>query len=134
MSEQLELVEEVVNTDNIQFEVKNFLGTGINLNNSYGFLTVDFRDKECRWDVQDFIAVTQITYESKRIEKMTLKSTNWSSEDYPCRIYGADNKGKIRFYRSDKITDFDELLNSFITVFQSVMFAIIRLKVRTASE
>ncbi len=127
--EKIDKTEKKIKTGDFRFEIKNFLSTGINLNDSYGFLTLDFRHKSCKWNVQDFISATQITFKSKKSEKMTLQWTNQSPEYYPCRIYGADNKGRIRFYRSDDITDFDELLNSYITVFQSVMFAIIRLKI-----
>lgn len=130
--EKFDITEEVIKTGNFRFEVKNFLGTGINLNDSYGFLTLDFRHKSCEWNVQDFISATQIIFKSQRLEKMTLQSTNWSREGYPCRIHGADNKDKIRFYRSDEITDFDKLLESYITVFQSVIFTILKLKISAA--
>ena len=123
--------EEKIKIDNFNFEIKNYLGTGIILNNTYGFLTLDFSDRKCNWNVKDFISVTKITYESKRIGEMTRHSTNWSIEEFPCRIYGAENKGRIRFYRSDEISDFNELFNSFITVFESVIFAIIRLKIKS---
>ena len=131
---KIETAEEKVKTRDFRFEIKNFFGTGININDSYGFLTLDFRHNSCEWNVEDFISATQIIFKSQRLEKGTLQSTNWSREDYPCRIYGADNKGKIRFYRSDEITNFNELFDSYITVFHSVIFSIIRLKIISAAK
>ncbi|HNP69013.1 MAG TPA: hypothetical protein PKH16_13990 [Aequorivita sp.] len=132
--EQIDIQRGVSNTGSSRFEIKDFLGTGIILNDSYGFLTVDFRDIKCKWDVQDFINAAHITHISQKFNMATINETNWSPKDYPCRIYGADNRFKIRFYSSDEITEFDELLESYITVFQSVIFTIIRLKIISATE
>ncbi len=131
---QFDLSDKIVKVGDSRFEINNFLNTGINLNGSYGFLTLDFRQNNCKWNVQDFISATQIIFKSQIIEKMTLQSTNWSAKYYTCRIFGADNKGRIRFYRKDNITNLDELLESYITVFQSVVFAIIKLKIQSAKN
>lgn len=132
--EEFDKSKENIKTGDFRFEIKNFLQTGIKINDSYGFLTVDFRDRSCKWNVQDFLSFTKIEFKSTQMNKMTFWSTDWPIEDFPCRIYGANDNGRLRFYPSSEITDMNKHLNSYIKVFQNVVFTIIKLKIKSSSE
>ena len=130
-NEEQDIFANVESENNSHIQIVNFLGTNIKLNTCYGFLTLDFRDPECQWDVQDFLAASNINFDSQKIHNIKLIKTTFSEEEFPCRIYGAENKGRIRFYQSDKITDFNELFESFVTVYHNVCVIVFRLKINT---
>ncbi len=129
LAEEFDLNKEKKENGSTKFTIKNFLKTGIDIDNRYGFLSLNFNNRR---EAEAFRSFTGLDHSEHKIKEISLVRTFWSPDEYPCRVYTSGNKRRITFCESTEITDLDELFDSYVTVFQSVMLAIVMLKMSKA--
>ncbi|MCF8465593.1 MAG: hypothetical protein K9G41_12170 [Flavobacteriales bacterium] len=66
------------------FNIHDFLDTGIELSNEYGFLSLKFKSSSER---AKFVLYSKIAYSTNEEEEINWRNSNWTREDYPCRIF-----------------------------------------------
>ena len=114
---------------NNKFIIENILETGIEISNSYGFLSVKFKNLNKR---DEFLQHTEINYTIQDFEKHKLISTNWLEENYPCRVYVSDTGKILSFYDIKNNVNDDENFENRIVVFKNILSAIVNLKIAEA--
>ncbi len=95
------------------FSIANCFDSGIDISNDYGFLCVKFKDIKKR---DSFLNNTSISIKVEIIDKIKWRKIQYSTNEFPCRVFISDNNKLISFYSSSEELTNDEDLNLRIKV------------------
>jgi hypothetical protein len=98
----------------------------IEVSNNYGFLCLKFTKKE---DLLQFISNTSINIEKTTEGNFEWRYTNWSNEDFPCRVFVSNDNKILSFYDNETIESDQKATENRIITLKNVIHAIIDWKV-----
>lgn len=93
------------NSTPYKIRFNNILNSNINISEQWGFLTLEFANKE---DKAKFLIQIEMSISIQKLEGPTwLKriTTNYNEKKYPCRVYPASSSFTIAFYDAEKVGD-----------------------------
>lgn len=113
------------------YTIEQVLSLEVIVSNSYGFLSLKFKNHGLR---EKFLQNLNITQEIQEFENSSRVNTIWLTEEFPCRVYFSGTKLILSFYDSDELMLDNQVFENRIKVFQNVLIALLKLSILKNTE